>query len=143
MFQHYIPGYVRLVALALGLLDLGRGVVHTILIDHGAREIAGLNIDGPDGRDLLQLMAIFGISNLISGAALIMAAAWDRRMAWLLTGIIPVAYVIGVLALRAAQQGLSESTANWGGIPMLQTYLAVCLVTFVSGGIIAFRRSRI
>ena len=137
-----IPNYVRLVALTLGLLDLLRGVMHTILINHGAREIAGLNIVGSDGRDLLQLMAVFGISNFISGAALIMAAAWDKRMAWAFMGIIPAAYVIGILATRAAQHGLPESTANWGGKPMMLTYLAVCLVTFVSGGLIARRRSQ-
>ena len=142
MFFQSLPNYVRIVALALGLLDLVRGVMHTIILDHAARNIAGLAIDGADGRDLLQLMAVFGVSNFITGAALIMAAAWDRRMAWAFMAIIPVAYAIGIVSMQAAQQGLPESSANWGGKPMMLTYLAVCLVTFVSSTVIAALKSR-
>jgi hypothetical protein len=137
-----IPNYVRLVVLVLGLMDIVRGIAHTVLIDHAARDIAGLAIDGPDGRDLLQLMTVFGISNLVSGAALLMAAAWDQRMAWLLTGIIPLAYAIGSISIRTTTQGLPESAASWGGKPIMHVYLGICLVTFFSGGLIAAWKSR-
>jgi hypothetical protein len=141
MVRH-LPGFVSLVAGLLGLLDLVRGAMHTVFLDHAARAIAGLDLSLPNAIDQLQLMMAFGASNLITGAALILAAVWDRRIAWILLAVIPVAYLVGTAGFQAASEGLPASTAAWGGKPMMRVYLVVCVVTFLAGGLAAWRRAR-
>ena len=63
-----IPKLVSVVAIVLGCLDLIRGFLHTILLEHAATNIAGLDLSTPLAGDLLQMMGTFGISNYITGA---------------------------------------------------------------------------
>jgi hypothetical protein len=39
-----IPRYVSVVAFCLGCVDLARGVLHTVRVEHAARDVAGLDL---------------------------------------------------------------------------------------------------
>lgn len=124
---HY-PRYVSVVAFALGCVDFVRGVSHTLLANHAATNIAGLDLSGPTGRDQLVLMVAFGASNLLSAAALICLALRDRFGALIFLAVIPAAYLV-------AHTGLSLNGTDlvgqgvFPGRYMMAGYLAVCLVT--------------
>ena len=128
-----IPKLVSIIAILLGCLDLVRGLMHTILLEYAASNIAGLDLTTSQAADLLRLMGSFGISNYISGIALILVGWKARDLAWIMLGGIPAAYLIGGLATRFYSAGLTETQAAWGGIPMMAVYLAVSMITFLYG----------
>lgn len=128
-----IPKLVSTVAIALGILDLIRGFMHTILLSYSATNIAGLDLSAAQAGDLLQLMGSFGISNYISGAALILVGWKARELALILLGILPAAYIVGGLATKFYSAKFISSQAAWGGIPMMMVYLAVSAATFFYG----------
>lgn len=136
-----IPRFVPIVAGTLGCFDLFRASMHTVFLGYASRNVAGLDVDGPAGADLLQLMAAFGASNIITGGALIAVALTSRRAALALLGLMPVAYLVAIAALGAAMAGLDASQANWGGAPVIKVYLAVSALVFVAGYMVA-RRNR-
>ena len=67
-----LPKFVSIVAIILGSLDLIRGFMHTNLLNFAASNIAGPDLSTAQASDLLQLMGAFGISNYITGIALIL-----------------------------------------------------------------------
>ena len=87
------PKFVSVVAFALGVLDLFRGVMHTVFSGYAATGIAALDLSGPTGLDQLVLMNAFGAANVLSGAALIIMSLRDRPGALLFLAIIPVGYL--------------------------------------------------
>lgn len=122
------PRYISVVAFVLGCVDVVRGASHTLLANHAATNIAGLDLSGPSGRDQLVLMAAFGASNLLSAAALIYLALRDRFGALIFLAVIPAAYLVAHtgFALNATDlvgQGV------FPGRYMMVGYLSVCLVT--------------
>jgi hypothetical protein len=127
------PKIVSIVAVVLGCLDLIRGLMHTILIRYAATTIAGLDLSTSQAGDLLVLMGSFGISNYISGLALILMGWKSRELAWIMLGLIPAAYLVGGLAIRFNSSGFALSQAAWGGKPMMLVYMAICLITFLYG----------
>jgi hypothetical protein len=128
-----IPKFVSIVAIALGSLDIVRGFSHTILLEHAATNIAGLDLSTAQAGDLLQLMATFGISNYLTGTMLILLGWKARPLALVMLGVIPLAYLIGGLTLRIHAAGYAASQAAWGGVPMMTGYLLVSLITFIVG----------
>ena len=127
------PKIVSVIAIALGCLDLIRGFMHTILIKYAATNIAGLDLSTSQAGDLLVLMGSFGISNYISGLALILMGWKSRELAWIMLGLIPAAYLIGGLAIRFYSSGFASSQSAWGGKPMMMAYMAICIFTFLYG----------
>ncbi len=130
-----IPRFVSIVAIGLGSLDIIRGFIHTVLLEFAATNIAGLDLTTSQGGDLLQLMATFGISNYLTGTMLILMGWKARPLALLMLGIIPLAYLIGVVTLRIHSAGIAPSQAAWGGLPMMMGYLFISIITFIAGTI--------
>ena len=128
-----LPKVISIIAIALGSLDLIRGFMHTILIRFAATNIAGLDLSTSQAGDLLVLMGSFGISNYISGLALILMGWKSRELAWIMMGVIPVAYLVGGLAIRFYSADIANSQSAWGGKPMMMAYLAICVLTFLYG----------
>jgi hypothetical protein len=113
-------------------MDLGRGVLHTVRVEHAAGEIAGLDLSTPVSIDLLILMVAFGTSNLLTGSMLILLAWKARPLALAMLGIIPVAYLVGFVGLQINTASYPSTQAAYPGRQMMMAYLAVCIVTFLS-----------
>ena len=128
-----LPRIVSWVAISLGVLDLLRGIIHTVLLEFAATNIAGLDLTTSQAVDLLRLMGSFGISNYITGITLILLGWKARHLALIILGVIPAAYLIGGLATRLYSAEYMQTQANWGGVPMMLVYLTVCSLTFIYG----------
>ncbi|MCK5795217.1 MAG: hypothetical protein KAH12_10955 [Anaerolineales bacterium] len=127
------PKIISIIVIALGGLDLIRGFMHTFLIRFAATNIAGLDLSTSQAGDLLVLMGSFGISNYISGLALILMGWKSRELAWIMMGVIPAAYLVGGLAIRFYSADFVVSQSAWGGKPMMMAYMAICILTFLYG----------
>lgn len=127
------PKIVSVVAYILGGLDLLRGVMHTLLLEFAATNIAGLDLSTSQATDLLRLMGTFGISNYITGITLILLGWKARQLALIMLGVIPAAYLIGGIATHLYSSTYTQTQANWGGIPMVLVYMAVSSLTFLYG----------
>jgi hypothetical protein len=127
------PKIVSIVAIILGSLDLLRGIMHTLLLEFAATNIAGLDLSTSQAADLLRLMGTFGISNYITGITLILLGWKARRLALIMLGVIPTAYIVGGIATNFYSAPYTQTQANWGGIPMMLAYMAVCTLTFLYG----------
>ncbi|RLD07629.1 MAG: hypothetical protein DRI65_04240 [Chloroflexota bacterium] len=128
-----LPKVISIITIALGSLDLIRGFMHTILIRFAATNIAGLDLSTSQAGDLLVLMGSFGISNYISGLALILMGWKSRELAWIMMGVIPATYLAGGLAIRFYSADFANSQSSWGGKPMMMVYMAICVLTFLYG----------
>jgi len=128
-----LPKIISIIAIALGSLDLIRGFMHTFLIRFAATNIAGLDLSTSQAGDLLVLMGSFGISNYISGLALILMGWKSRELAWIMIGAIPAAYLAGGLAIRFYSADFAVSQSTWGGKPMMIAYMAICILAFLYG----------
>jgi hypothetical protein len=128
-----IPRFVSVVAIGLGCVDLVRGFIHTIVLEFAALNIAGLDLSTPLAGDLLQLMGTFGISNYLTGMMLILIGWKARPLALAMLGIIPVAYLVGILGIKANSAAHAPSQAAWGGTGPMLVYLAISAITFVAG----------
>lgn len=122
-----------MVAIILGSLDLLRGIMHTLLLEFAAANIAGLDLSTSQAADLLRLMGSFGISNYITGITLILLGWKARHLALILLGVIPAAYVVGGVATHLNSAGYTSTQANWGGLPMMAGYIVVSSLTFLYG----------
>lgn len=127
------PKIVSIVAILLGSLDLLRGLMHTVLLEFAALNIAGLDLTTSQAADLLRLMGSFGISNYITGVTLILLGWKARHLALVMLGVIPAAYIVGGLATYFHSAGYTTTQANWGGLPMMIAYIAVSSLTFLVG----------
>jgi hypothetical protein len=107
--------------------------MHTLLLEFSATNIAGLDLTTSQAADLLRLMGSFGISNYITGITLILLGWKARHLALILLGVIPAAYLIGGVATHLYSAGHTQTQANWGGIPMMLSYLALSTLTFLYG----------
>ncbi|MHA1729561.1 MAG: hypothetical protein ACTSWY_12665 [Promethearchaeota archaeon] len=124
-----IPKFTWIVLIAIGCIDLFRGIMHTIFIDEAIALFAHFDLSDPMAGDLMLLMTVFGISNLISGAMSVIIAFKARDMADIALIIIPSAYLIGVISTKinfiVAQ---SDLLGQYGMI----VYLVVCIGTFIA-----------
>jgi hypothetical protein len=140
--NEYIPKFVTIVVVGLGCIDLIRGLMHTVVVGYAAQNIAGLDLSGPTAYDQLQLLVVFGISNFISGIALILIGLNNRKISLALTGVIPAAYFIGVQSLKYYGAAYEPTQANWGGTTLMMIYLSVSALTFIAGLILTYGRKR-
>ena len=79
------------------------------------------------------MMGTFGISNYITGAMLILVGWKARPLALTMLGVIPAAYIIGVVCIKINSAPYMSSQAAWGGAPMMMVYMGVCIVAFIAG----------
>jgi uncharacterized membrane protein YphA (DoxX/SURF4 family) len=120
-------------AVLLGAIDLLRGFMHTVVLPYSATHIACLDLSGPTAPDLLRLLGLFGISNYITGATLILTGLCARPIALVLLGLIPAFYGLGLLSIHAAMNPYPPSTAQWGGRPFMMVNLSLYVLTFLAG----------
>jgi uncharacterized membrane protein YphA (DoxX/SURF4 family) len=120
-------------AVFLGSIDLLRGFMHTVVLPYSATHIACLDLSGPTAPDLLRLLGLFGISNYITGATLILTGLYARPIALVLLGLIPAFYGLGLLTIHAAMNPYPPSTAQWGGRPFMMINLSLYVLTFLAG----------
>ena len=120
-------------AVFLGVIDLLRGFMHTVVLPYSATHIACLDLSGPTAPDLLRLLGLFGISNYITGATLILTGLYARPIALVLLGLIPAFYGLGLLTIHATMNPYPPSTAQWGGRPFMMINLSLYVLTFLAG----------
>jgi len=128
-----IPKFISIMAVFLGVIDLLRGFMHTVVLPYSATHIACLDLSGPTAPDLLRLLGLFGISNYITGATLILTGLYARPIALVLLGLIPAFYGLGLLTIHAAMNPYPPSTAQWGGRPFMMINLSLYVLTFLAG----------
>ena len=128
-----IPNFISIMAVFLGVIDLLRGFMHTVVLPYSATHIACLDLSGPTAPDLLRLLGLFGISNYITGATLILTGLYARPIALVLLGLIPAFYGLGLLSIHAAMNPYPPSTAQWGGRPFMMVNLSLYVLTFLAG----------
>ena len=128
-----IPKFISIMAVLLGVIDLLRGFMHTVVLPYSATQIACLDLSGPTAPDLLRLLGLFGISNYITGATLILTGLYARPIALVLLGLIPAFYGLGLLTIHAAMNPYPPSTAQWGGRPFMMINLSLYVLTFLAG----------
>ena len=128
-----IPKFISIMAVFLGGIDLLRGFMHTVVLPYSATHIACLDLSGPTAPDLLRLLGLFGISNYITGATLILTGLYARPIALVLLGLIPAFYGLGLLTIHAAMNPYPPSTAQWGGRPFIMVNLSLYVLTFLAG----------
>jgi hypothetical protein len=128
-----IPKFISIIAVFLGGIDLVRGFMHTVVLPYSATHIACLDLSGPTAPDLLRLLGLFGISNYITGATLILTGLYARPIALVLLGLIPAFYGLGLLTIHAAMNPYPPSTAQWGGRPFMMINLSLYVLTFLAG----------
>ena len=128
-----IPKFISIMAVLLGGIDLLRGFMHTVILPYSATHIACLDLSGPTASDLLRLLGLFGISNYITGATLILTGLYARPIALVLLGLIPAFYGLGLLTIHAAMNPYPPSTAQWGGRPFMMINLSLYVLTFLAG----------
>jgi uncharacterized membrane protein YphA (DoxX/SURF4 family) len=128
-----IPKFISIMAVFLGVIDLLRGFMHTVVLPYSATHIASLDLSGPTAPDLIRLLGLFGISNYITGATLILTGLYARPIALVLLGLIPAFYGLGLLTIHAAMNPYPPSTAQWGGRPFMIVNLSLYVLTFLAG----------
>jgi uncharacterized membrane protein YphA (DoxX/SURF4 family) len=128
-----IPKFISIMAVFLGVIDLLRGFMHTVVLPYSATHIASLDLSGPTAPDLLRLLGLFGISNYITGATLILTGLYARPIALVLLGLIPAFYGLGLLTIHAAMNPYPPSNAQWGGRPFMMVNLSLYVLTFLAG----------
>ena len=128
-----IPKFISIMAVLLGAIDLLRGFMHTVILPYSATHIACLDLSGSTAPDLLRLLGLFGISNFITGATLILTGLYARPIALVLLGLIPAFYGLGLLTIHAAMNPYPPSTAQWGGRPFMIINLSLYALTFLAG----------
>ena len=128
-----IPKFISIMAVFLGVIDLMRGFMHTVVLPYSATHLACLDLSGPTAPDLLRLLGLFGISNYITGATLILTGLYARPIALVLLGLIPAFYGLGLLSIHAAMNPYPPSTAQWGGRPFMMVNLSLYMLTFLAG----------
>jgi len=129
-------------AVILGSFDLIRGFMHTVLLPYSATHIACLDLSSNTASDLLRLLGLFGVSNYITGATLILTGLYARPVALALLGLIPLFYGLGLITIHQAMNPYPPSTAQWGGRPIMTAILPLYLLTFFTAAILMFRTER-
>jgi hypothetical protein len=129
------PKIAWIILTLLGCLDLVRGFIHTVLLEYAAEFIMGLDL-AVARDDQLLLLGTFGISNYITGMMLILVGLKARNIVPYVFLVIPVSYLSGAVLISR----VASSSARLGGLPMMTTYIIVCIVTFI--GIVLWNYSK-
>ena len=123
------PKYLWGVLLVVAVINLVRGVLHTFLVEYAATNIAGLDLSA-SRNEILQLMNVYGWSNIIEAILYIVIATKSRNLvplALILAGLFtPLSSMTTILA-EISMQG-----AEWGGAPMMMfVFTPLCLIPVV------------
>lgn len=118
------PRFAWIILICVGVVDLIRGFMHTVMIKYAAANIAMLDLSSA-ADDQMFLLGVFGISNYLTGVLFIIIGLKARQIAHYVLAVIPAVYVIGVLMLRS---NVTPQSAFLGSSFMI-AYLAVCAVT--------------
>ena len=121
------PKFAWIIMTMLGCLDLVRGVTHTVFLEYAAENIMGLDL-AVARNDQLLLMGTFGISNYLTGIMLILIAMKARNLVQYVFLIIPASYIWGAMLINR----VASPSAQMGGVPIMQAYIAVCVGTFIA-----------
>ncbi|MHA1518698.1 MAG: hypothetical protein ACTSRK_00815 [Promethearchaeota archaeon] len=122
-----VPKFAWIALMILGFLDLIRGILHTLLINKAIATFAHYDLSDPVAGDIMYQMNAFGVSNLITGFILILIALKIRDMVDITLISIPIAYVIGTIAIRTNG---SEVQSDLLGKYMMIVYIGICMITF-------------
>ena len=113
------------VLFGLGIYDLIRGVMHTLLLRWSGIHVAGFDPSSTPV-DQFFMLGAFGISNLLTGCLfLLISRRAPELSAWIL-GIIPATYLVGLLVIRSS--GV-HGTLTYGGQYLMYVYFAICIGT--------------
>lgn len=126
----------------LGCIDLVRGFMHTVLLEYAAINIAGLDLTTSTSAEQLRLLGTFGISNWITAALFILIGLKAKYLSIYVMGIIPIAYGLSMIAIRANTTSYADTTASWGGMSLMVPYLLVCSATFITGVMVMNRNNK-
>ena len=132
------PNYLWMALLIIGVINLSRGILHTFLVEFAATSIAGLDLS--IARDeLLNLMNVYGWSNIIEGILFIVIASKSRNLAPL--ALILAGLFTPMVALTNNLANISLAGADWSGaILMLGVYMPLCFLPVIVFYIQKFRR---
>ena len=123
------PKYLWIPLLIVAIFNLGRGILHTFLVEYAATNIAGLDLSTARN-ELLNLMNVYGWSNIIEGILYIVIATKSRNLAPLALTLAGLFIPLSALTNNLAY--ISLAGANWGGAPyMLFIYMPLCLLPVV------------
>ena len=114
------------VLIAIGIVDLIRGFMHTFNIHYAATHIAQVDLTAAMAGDFLLVMSTLGISNYLTGILAILIGMKAKKLAPLVLAIIPVTYLLGIISIRMNDV---QVTAAFNGQYMMFIYLAICALT--------------
>lgn len=113
--------------LALGCMDLFRGLAHTFMIHWANNTFAHLDLS-VNGNDQLVLLSAFGISNWLTGMLFILIAFKAKALASTVLVMILIAYALGWLGMQYA--GVHPESDFYGRFIMMG-YFGVCALGIV------------
>lgn len=120
--EYKLPASVLLV---LGMIDLIRGFLHTFAVNWAATTFAKLDLSYARN-DQLWLLGVFGISNILTGLIYILISRKAKNLSPYVLGIIPVAYLLGIVGLRTSE---ITPTAEFDGKYFMLVYFGICIIT--------------
>lgn len=113
-----------LLLLAISLLDIIRGFMHTFNIYWAAENIAKIEAI-PDS---MILMGSFGMSNFLTGFIYLLILWKAKNLAPHVLALIPIAYGLGIIGLKL--QGIAMES-EFNGQYMMFVYLGLCALTSI------------
>ena len=119
------PRLTARVLFGLGLYDLIRGVMHTLLLRWSGLHIAGFPAESTP-IDQFFMLGAFGISNLLTGCLFLLISRRAPELSALVLAIIPATYLLGLAGIRIS--GI-HGTLAYGGQYLMYIYFAICIGT--------------
>ena len=89
------------VLFGLGIYDLIRGVMHTLLLRWSGIHVAGFDPSSTPV-DQFFMLGAFGISNLLTGCLFLLISRRAPELSVWILGIIPATYLVGLLGIRSS-----------------------------------------
>ena len=120
------PKFAWILLIGLGCLDLFRGFVHTVLLEHAAYNIFVIDTTGGIENQIF-LLGFFGITNYFTGIMLILIGISARHLVPIILPVLPFTYIAGSALVR----NVASPTAELGGLTFMTIYLATCIVAFI------------
>src|SRR6056297_2578179 len=122
-----------IVLFIIGIIDILRGYMHTFNINWAANNIARLNLSFA-AQDQLFLLAVFGISNYLTGFLFILISKKSEKLSPYVLVLIPTTYLLGIIAMNVV--GI-DKVSDFNGKYFMIVYLGICTITFI---IFAYRK---
>jgi len=132
------PKFAWILLVCLGCIDLFRGFVHTVLLEHAALNIFVIDSSGGVDNQIF-LLGLFGITNFITGILFILIGLSARHLVPIVLPMIPLVYIAGSSLIRR----VASPTAELGGLSFMNIYLVTCIVAFILIVVINLRKRMI